>query len=333
LALQPEEREIISRELALDVNATTRFLGRLLGREHSTVAKEIKRNGGRNSYRAMGAQERCEALRVRPKERKLASSRRLHDEVNTGLAQEWSPEQISGRLKRDHPDDPQMRVSPETIYQTLYRQSRGEGATELKLALRKGRTRRVRRRRNAQVRGRIRDMINLSERPEEADDRATPGFWEGDLIIGKGGKSQIATLVERSMRYTMLVRIPYDRTADRVANLISRKMNLLPELLKNSITWDQGKELANHKDVTAKTGMPVYFCDPHSPWQRGTNENTNGLLRQYFPKGTDLSLCSQAELDSVELKLNGRPRKVLGWKTPREALAEFLGADLVDMIA
>jgi transposase, IS30 family len=333
LALQPEERELISRELAHDVNVTMRFLGRLLGREHSAVAKEIKRNGGRKAYRAVSAQERCEALRARPKELKLASSRRLHDEVNAGLAQEWSPEQISARLRKDHPDNPQMRVSHETIYQCIYLQARGEPGTQLKPVLRTGRTRRIRRRRNAQVRGRIRDMINVSERPEEANDRSTPGFWEGDLIIGKGCKSQIATLVERCTRYTMLVRIPYDRTAERVANLLSRKMNSLPDVLKNSITWDQGKELANHKDVTAKTGMPVYFCDPHSPWQRGTNENTNGLLRQYFPKGTDLSLYSQEELDMVELKLNGRPRKVLGWKSPREALAEFLGADLVDLTA
>jgi IS30 family transposase len=176
-------------------------------------------------------------------------------------------------------------------------------------------------------------MTNVSERSREADGRSTPGFWEGDPIIGVGGKSQVATLVERSTRYTMLLRIPYNRTAERVANLLARKMNLLPDVLKKSITWVQGKELAHHKDVTVRTGMPVHFCDPHSPWQRGTNKNTNGLLRQYFPKGTDLSLHSQEELDRVELRLNSRPRKTLGWKSPREALAELLGADTVDLTA
>lgn len=331
--MRAEEREIISRELARDENVSMRFLGRLLGRDFSGIAKEIKRNGGRSGYRATVAQERCDALRARPKARKLETSRRLHDAVNEGLRRRWSPWQISRRLKRDHPEDLEMRVAHETIYECLYLQARGELRTQLKLELRSGRTRRVSHSRSSQVKGGIIGMVNISERPAEADDRAVPGFWEGDLIIGKGGKSQIATLVERTTRYTLLVRIPYDRTADRVAILLAAKMQTLPEILKNSVTWDQGKEMARHAEFTVKTGMPVYFCDPHSPWQRGTNENTNGLLRQYFPKGTDLSLHTQAELDIVAEELNGRPRETLDWKNPTEALMELLLDGPVDTIA
>jgi IS30 family transposase len=332
-ALRPEEREIISRELARDVNVPTRYLGRLLGRDHSGIAKEIARNGGRSLYRAVSAQDRCETMRARPKPRKLESSTRLHDAVNEGLKEKWSPRQIAERLKRDHPDDLELRVSHETIYESLYLQARGELRTQLKLALRTGRTRRVPHSRSSQAKGQITGMVNISERPREAEDRAVPGFWEGDLIIGKGGKSQIATLVERKTRFTILVRIPYDRTAGRVAGLLARKMETLPEILKKSITWDQGKEMARHVDFTLKTGIPVYFCDPHSPWQRGTNENTNGLLRQYFPKGTDLSLHSEEELDRVAAELNGRPRETLGWMNPAEALMELLSEGPVDAIA
>ena len=328
-----EEREIISRELARDRNVSARFLGNLLGREYSAVAREIRRNGGPVAYRAVAAQQRCDAMRLRPRERKLEASHRLHDEVNAGLGKEWSPEQISARLAEDFPGDAEMRVSHETIYDCLYLQARGSLRTELKLALRSGRTRRVTHSRGASTRGKIRDMVNISERPKEADDRAVPGFWEGDLIIGKGGKSQIATLVERRSRLALLVRIPYDRNAVRVAYLLAEKMKTLPEVMKNSVTWDQGKELARHADFTIRSGMPVYFCDPHSPWQRGTNENTNGLLRQYFPKGTDLSLYSQEELDNVSHRLNGRPRKTLGWKTPTEVLMEILKEDPVAMTA
>ena len=189
-----------------------------------------------------------------------------------------------------------MRVLHETMYECLYLQARGVLRTELTIALRQGRTRRVDRSRATVTRETIRDMVNISERPAEADDRAVPGFWEGDLIIGKGNTSQIATLVERTSRFVMLVKIPYDRTAERVAALLAKKMETLPEFLRNSVTWDQGKDMACHIEFTIKTGMPVYFCDPHSPWQRGTNENTNGLLRQYFPTGTDLSLHSQEDL-------------------------------------
>lgn len=327
--LRAEEREMISRGLSQKRSA--RFIAKQLGRHHSTISREIDRNGGRDNYRAVSAQERYGELKARPKERKLVTSARLHHVVNEGLEQKWSPEQISMRLKQDHPDDAEMRVSHETIYQTLYLQARGELRTELKLALRQGRARRVARSRVSLTRGKILNMVNISERPAEADDRSVPGFWEGDLIIGKGGKSQIATLVERTSRLTMLVKIPYDRCAERVAALLAKKMETLPDFLRHSLTWDQGKEMARHADFTIRTGLPVYFCDPHSPWQRGTNENTNGLLRQYFPKGTDLSLYTQDELDRVAMELNGRPRKTLNGLKPIEVFEKLMAEHCVAM--
>ncbi|WP_239396503.1 IS30 family transposase [Frankia sp. CiP3] len=320
--LKIEEREIISRELSRHKSA--RYIGQMLGRHHSTISREINRNGGASAYRAVEAQRRCEENLARPKERKLEALPRLHDAVDDGLREKWSPKQISKRLREDHPDDEDMRVSHETIYECLYLQARGELRTELTVALRQGRTRRVNRSRATKTRGQIVDMVNISERPQEADDRAVPGFWEGDLIIGKGNKSQIATLVDRTTRFVMLVRIPYDRNAERVAYLLAKKMENLPEFFRNSVTWDQGKEMARHADFTVRTGMPVYFCDPHSPWQRGSNENTNGLLRQYFPKGTDLSLHSQEDLDRVAAELNGRPRETLGWRKPIEVFNDLL---------
>ena len=302
-----------------------------LGRHHTTIAREINRNGGAANYRAIAAQERYESFTVRPKEHKLVASSRLHDAVNEGLEQKWSPEQISVRLTEEYLEDPEMSVSHETLYQTLYLQAKGELRTELTLALGQGRAKRVSRSRASVSRGKIPDMVNISERPAEAEDRAVPGFWEGDLIIGKGGKSQIATLVERTTRFTMLVRIPSDRCADRVAALWAKKMESLPEFLRNSVTWDQGKEMARHADFTIRTNLPVYFCDPHSLWQRGTNENTNGLLRQYFPKGTDLSLHTQDELDRVAAELNGRPRKTLGWQKPIEVFDKLIAEHCVAM--
>jgi transposase, IS30 family len=322
--LTVEERETISRELAREVPASMRDIARLLGRHHSTIAREINRNGGTDEYRAVDAQDRCEQMRSRPKPRKLEESAELHDAVNEGLALKWSPRQISNRIELDNPDNDQMRVSHETIYECLYLQARGQLRTELKLALRRGRTRRVNRSRPTSTRGKIPDMVNISERPVEAADRAVPGFWEGDLILGKDNRSQIATLVERTTRFVMLVRVPFDRCAPRVAYLLSNKMETLPKFFRKSLTWDQGKELARHRYFTMRTEMPVYFCDPHSPWQRGSNENTNGLLRQYFPKGTDLSLHSQEYLDSVAAELNGRPRQTLGWRNPLEAYDELL---------
>jgi IS30 family transposase len=317
-----EEREIISRELA--AGRSCRWIGRLLNRNHSVVSREVARNGGCSAYRAIPAQRQADDNRARPKPRLLETNTALHDAVNAGLEQKWSPKQISERLRQDFPEDDTMRVSHETIYECLYLQARSELRTQLTLALRQGRTRRVSRSRTTVARGQIPNMVNISERPAQAEDRAVPGFWEGDLIIGKGGKSQIATLVERTSRCVMLVRIPYDRTAQRVAALLARKMETLPDFLRNSVTWDQGKEMAEHANFTVKTGIDVYFCDPHAPWQRGSNENTNGLLRQYFPKGTDLSGYTQAELDAVADELNNRPRETLGWLKPTEVLNKFL---------
>ncbi|MGH3850979.1 MAG: IS30 family transposase, partial [Pseudonocardiaceae bacterium] len=317
VSLVVEEREVISRELCRGSSA--RLIGKMIGRHHSTISREVLRNGGRFGYRAFAAQENCDARKSRPKARKLERYPELRDAVASGLLQEWSPRQIGEKLRKEFPLIPEARVSHETIYECLYLQAKGELRLNLKVALRKGRTRRAPRSRTPVTSGKITDMVNISERPAEAEDRAVPGFWEGDLIIGKGGTSQIATLVERSTRFVLLVKIPYDRTTERVTYLLARKMESLPGFMKKSITWDQGKEMAAHKKFTIRTGMPVYFCDPHSPWQRGSNENTNGLLRQYFPKGTDLSLHTQEELDNVAERLNGRPRATLDWDSPNEA--------------
>lgn len=317
-----DERDEILRGIC--ENRSARVIAVGLGRNPSVVSREIARNGGRDGYRVHAAQERFERLRARPKSRKLEYDRRLHDAVEEGLRDDFSPQQISGRLAQDFPDDPGMRVSHETIYETLYLQARGELRTELTVALRAGRTQRVPRSSARPKRARIVGMVNISERPAEAEDRAVPGHWEGDLVLGKGRKSQIATLVERHSRFVMLVRIPHDRTADRVALILSRKMVELPAQLRRSLTWDQGVEMAEHARFTVATDIPVFFCDPHSPWQRGANENTNGLLRQYLPKGTDLSVYTQADLDDIAAKLNRRPRQTLRFKTPAEVLEQAL---------
>ncbi len=316
------EREEIFRGIAEDVSL--QVIAERLGRDPSVISREVSRNGGRSAYRASVAQERADAGWARPKPAKLETNRRLHDEVNAGLARAWSPRQISARLIEDFPAEEAMRVSHETIYQTLFLQARGELRTELKLALRTGRARRVPHGSTRPKQARIAGMVNISERPADVEDRAVPGHWEGDLIVGAGGKSQIATLVERTTRFVMLVRIPYDRTAERVALRLQTEVARLPEFLRRSLTWDQGAEMAQHAAFSLATNIPVYFCDPHSPWQRGSNENTNGLLRQYFPKGTDLSGYSQAELDAVAAELNDRPRQTLGWRKPAEKLAELL---------
>ena len=320
--LTVEERDDILR--GIGENLSARVIAARLGRDRSVISREITRNGGRDGYRVHAAQERYETLKSRPKERKLEKNQRLHDVVAEKLRDDFSPEQVSGRLKEGYPDDPGMRVSHEAIYQALFLQARGELRTQLKLALRTGRAQRVPRGSTRPKQARIAGMVNISERPAEAEDRAVPGHWEGDLIIGKGGKSQIATLVERHSRFVMLARIPYDRCADRVTIILSQCIGDLPEQLRRSLTWDQGVEMAGHVEFTVATNVPVFFCDPHSPWQRGSNENTNGLLRQYFPKGTDLSCYTQTELDEIAAKLNRRPGKTLGFKTPAEALEKAL---------
>lgn len=320
--LTVEDRDDILHGIRGDLS--NREIATRLGRNPSVISREIARNGGRDNYRVYAAQQRYETLKSRPKERKLEQNQRLHDEVAEKLRNDFSPEQISGRLTQDYPDDLGMRVSAETIYQALFLQARGELRTQLKLALRTGRARRVPRGSTRPQQARIAGMVTISERPAEAADRAVPGHWEGDLIIGKGGKSQIATLVERHSRLVMLARIPYDRCADRVAMILSQHIRELPDQLRRSLTWDQGVEMAGHAQFTVATNVPVFFCDPHSPWQRGSNENTNGLLRQYLPKGTDLSCYTQTELDEIAAKLNRRPRKTLGFKTPAEVLEKAL---------
>jgi transposase, IS30 family len=320
--LTVEDRDEILRGIC--ENLSNREIAIRLGRNQSVISREITRNSGRDSYRVQAAQQRYETLKSRPKERKLEQNRQLHDAVAEKLRDDFSPEQISGRLKEDYPDDLGMCVSTETIYQALFLQARGELRTQLKLALRTGRAQRVPRGSTRPQQARIAGMVNISERPAEAADRAVPGHWEGDLIIGKNGKSQIATLVERHSRLVMLARIPYDRCADRVAIILSQRIGELPDQLRRSLTWDQGVEMAGHAQFTVATNVPVFFCDPHSPWQRGSNENTNGLLRQYLPKGTDLSCYTQTELDEIAAKLNRRPRKTLGFKTPAEVLEKTL---------
>ncbi len=256
--------------------------------------------------------------------RKLEANVELAQEVTRLLKKRWSPQQISKRLRQEHPDDPSWWVSHETIYQSLFVQGRGGLRKELTSALRTGRAARRLQGRDTKRIGRIAHMVHISERPAEVEDRAVPGHWEGDLIIGKDGKSQVGTLVERSTRYVMLVRLPKTRDAYTVRTAVKNRIKLLPRELKRSLTWDQGKEMAEHELFRIATGIQVYFCDPHSPWQRGSNENTNGLLRQYMPKGTDLSLLSAKRLRAIAKELNERPRKTLGWRTPAEKLAELV---------
>ncbi|MEA5359322.1 IS30 family transposase [Amycolatopsis sp., V23-08] len=306
-----------------------RAIGRAIGRPASTVSRELARNTGlTGNYRASSAQHRAEHRAKRPKPAKLATDRALRTVVQAGLNRKWSPRQISERLVLDFPDRPEMRVSHETIYQSLYVQGRGALRRELTAALRTGRALRMPQRQAQARRGRpsggIQDMVNVSERPAEVADRSVPGHWEGDLILGKDNRSAIGTLVERSTRFVMLLHLPDGRDAATVAVAMTEMIATLPPLLLGSLTWDQGKEMAHHRKITVDTGLEIYFCDPHSPWQRGSNENTNGLLRQYFPKGTDLSQHDAAELVRVAAELNGRPRETLGWRTPAEVLTALL---------
>lgn len=303
-----------------------------LGRDPSTISRELRRNAtvdprGQRHYRPHAAQARAEARRPRPKPSTFALNPELRSVVQELLNDKWSPEQISRRLKRDFPDRPELHVCHETIYQALYVQGRGELRRELAAALRSGRAQRKPRRQAQQRRERFaHPMVMISERPAEVADRAVPGHWEGDLIIGANGASAIGTLVERSTRYTMLLHLGQGRGADQVRDALTSTVATLPRHLARSVTWDQGSELGRHHEFTVATDIPVYFCDPASPWQRGSNENTNGLLRQYFPKGTDLSVHSREHLEAVAVQLNGRPRKTLGWDTPAERLAKLLKA-------
>jgi IS30 family transposase len=318
LSLTLEEREDISRGIASD--SSIREIARLLKRSAATVSREVTRHGGRPTYRAHDADRRAWVSALRPKRCLLAGNRRLREVVASKLILDWSPEQISGWLKTRYPNNESMHVSHETIYRSLFIQARGVLRKELMEHLRS--KRRMRRSRHASEhghsRGQIVDAISIRERPAEAEDRAIPGHWEGDLLAG-GKNSYIATLVERHSRFLMLIKVPSKNTAVVVAAL-SKRVRKLPATLRRSLTWDRGLEMAKHKAFSVATDVQVYFCDPQSPWQRGTNENTNLLLRQYFPRGTDLAPITQAQLDQVELRLNQRPRKTLGFQTPASKL-------------
>jgi IS30 family transposase len=360
--LSLSEREHI--DLRWEDGAGVREIARELGRAASTVSRELRLNrlrahrhrpplpGGarrrpgpapgspgafgrvRVRYRASPAQAKAEARGRRPKPVKLADNPRLRAFVQHKLeTEQWSPEQIAGRLVEEFPDDEAMRISHEAIYQALYVQGRGALRRELTTCLRTGRALRKPRRRADGRRERIKDKILISQRPAEAADRALPGHWEGDLIIGEDSGSAIGTLVERSTRFVLLLHLPTDHGAETVRDAIVAQINTLPAALRRSLTWDQGIELARHAEITFATDLPVYFCDPHSPWQRGTNENTNGLLRQYFPKSSDLSIHDADHLAAIAAKLNGRPRKTLGFKTPAEVLARLLSEDHMTGVA
>ena len=307
------EREEISRGLA--VGLSLRGIAAGVGRAPSTVCREVARNGGAGGYRAARAEDRAWARGRRPKPAKLAVQGQLRAAVEAGLLQCWSPQQISGWLRVEFPGQVGMQVSHDTIYMSLFVQGRGALRKDLTACLRRGHaTRRPLGYSTYNGQGRLRDVVSISERPAEVEDRAVPGHWEGDLLLGTS-TTCIATLVERQSRFVMLVKIPGRRTSVEVTAAIAAKIQELPAALFKSLTWDQGKEMAEHAQFTIDTGVQVYFCDPRSPWQRGSNENTNGLLRQYFPKGKSMAGYTQAHLDDVAAQLNGRPRQTLGFMT------------------
>ena len=320
-ALRLEEREEISRGIA--AGQSIRQIAHGLGRAPSTVSREIRRNGGSQGYRANRADRSAWEGALRPKPCRLALHRELRWRVAQKLALQWSPEQISGWLKREFPTDQEMQISHEAIYRSLFVQTRGVLKKELTAHLRTRRQMRLPKSHNAESgRGHILDMVSIRERPAEAEDRAVPGHWEGDLLTG-ANDTHIATLIERHSRFTMLVKLPRKDTTTVVAAL-AKHVRKLPEELRRSLTWDQGKEMHAHKRFTVATNVQVYFCDPRSPWQRGSNENTNGLVRQYFPRGTNFSRISQAYLNAIALRLNQRPRKTLGFETPADKLQAVL---------
>jgi IS30 family transposase len=317
------DREEIALGRAAGVSV--RSIAARLDRSPATISRELRRNaepGG--GYRASSAHAAAWVRASRPKPAKLASNVVLRAKVERDLEKKYSPEQIAGRLRVEFPDDPEMWVSHETIYQSLYVQTRGALRRELTKCLRTGRALRHPSRKPGQRKNRIPEMVNISQRPAEAEDRAVPGHWEGDLIIGKLNQSAVGTLVERSTGYTMLVQLPDGYKPEQVAPALAAKIQTLPEAVRRSLTWDQGPEMRDWKKVRVAADIAIFFCDPHAPWQRGTNENTNGLLRQYFPKGSDLSVHSAADLDWVAAELNDRPRKRLGYRKPDELIGHLL---------
>ncbi|MGK5681972.1 IS30 family transposase [Actinoplanes sp. URMC 104] len=328
--LSQDERIVIADRLREGASQTQ--IAAELGRPRCTISREVARNAHpvTGDYRPYAAQERARARRPRPKTRKLAAHPGLHAAVQAMLQRKYSPQQISRRLHRDHPERSGWHVSHETIYQAIYVQGRGSLRRELAAALRTGRAVRRPRRTPGQRQQRFTSpMVMISDRPAEAADRAVPGHWEGDLIVGKDNQSAIGTLVERSTRYVLLLHLATGRNAEHVRDALLATVATLPQHLRRSLTWDQGVEMALHHQCSLASGMPVYFCDPHSPWQRGSNENTNGLLRQYFPKGTDLTQHTPEHLAAVAAELNGRPRMTLDWDTPAERLTKLLHTDRV----
>jgi IS30 family transposase len=321
LRLSLAEREEISR--GLNLGESYRAIAQRLARAPSTIMREVRANRGRRGYRAWRAELRRDGRARRPRRAKLARNPRLRARVEELLRLRWSPQQIAATLRREQPHDPEQWVSHETIYKSLFVQGRGALRRELTACLRTGRVRR-RSQGHRHPGGQLREMVLISERPAEVEDRAVPGHWEGDLLIGYNNQSAIGTLVERRTRYVLLVALPGGHAAAYLRERLAAQILTLPAQLRRSLTWDQGREMAEHLQFSIDTGVAVYFCDPRSPWQRGTNENTNGLLRQYFPRGRDLSLHDQAALDAVAAELNGRPRQTLGWLKPCEAFAELL---------
>jgi IS30 family transposase len=317
MRLSFRERTEICRRLAC--REALAEVARALRRPTSTISREVARNGGRDGYQAEAAQQRRDRAARRPKPFKLECHPRLGRQVEAKLALEWSPEQIAGWLRRGHPGDPRWWVSPQAIYHSIYIQGRGGLRDELRSHLRQERHR-ARHERSADGRGRLKGMVSIAQRPPEADDRRVPGHWEGDLLLGApAGRSHIATLVERHSRLVLLIKLGERRDAESVKDALEAAVKRLPRQLARSLTWDQGKEMARHIEFTIATGIQVYFCDPASPWQRGSNENTNGLLRQYWPKDvTDFNTLTQADLDQVAWRLNTRPRKTLDYRTPAE---------------